>query len=115
MGRTCAAVCGALPRLLESVPFPIRCIQTDNGPEFSEALSRLLKRMGIRHVHIRPRTPHLNGKVERVQRTIREEHWDGVGEGSASEWEKGLQSYVRFYNGKRLHSALYSFRNIGDT
>ena len=105
-GRTCAAVCGALPRLLESVPFPIRCIQTDNGPEFSEALSRLLKRLGIRHVHIRPRTPHLNGKVERVQRTIREEHWDGVVGGSVSEWERGLQAYVRFYNNKRLHSAL---------
>jgi len=104
--RTCAAVCEVLPRLLRSVPFPIRCIQTDNGPEFSETLTGLLRRTGIRHVHIRPRTPHLNGKVERVQRTVREEHWDGVVAGSVLEWEKGLQAYVRFYNNKRLHSAL---------
>jgi transposase InsO family protein len=104
--RTCAAVCEVLPRLLRSVPFPIRCIQTDNGPEFSETLTGLLRRTGIRHVHIRPRTPHLNGKVERVQRTVREEHWDGVVAGSVLEWEEGLQAYVRFYNNKRLHSAL---------
>ncbi|MCJ7511310.1 MAG: transposase, partial [Dehalococcoidia bacterium] len=58
------------------------------------------------HVRIRPRTPHLNGKVERVQRTVREEHWDGVVGGPVSEWEKELQAYVRFYNNKRLHSAL---------
>jgi transposase InsO family protein len=104
--RTSAAVCVALPRLLGSIPFPIRCIQTDNGPEFSETLTELLRRTGIRHVRIRPRTPHLNGKVERVQRTVREEHWDGVVEGSVSQWERGLQAYVRFYNSKRLHSAL---------
>lgn len=104
--RTCAAVCDALPRLLGSIPFPIRCIQTDNGPEFSDALTGLLRRTGIRHVRIRPRTPHLNGKVERVQRTVREEHWDGVVGGPVSEWEKELQAYVRFYNNKRLHSAL---------
>ena len=30
--RTSAAVCVALPRLLGSIPFPIRCIQTDNAP-----------------------------------------------------------------------------------
>ena len=104
--RTCAAVCEALPHLLGSVPFAIRCLQTDNGPEFSQALTALLRRAGIRHVRIRPRTPHLNGKVERVQRTMREELWDGVLPGAVSEWEKGLQAYVRFYNKKRLHSAL---------
>lgn len=104
--RTCAAVCAALPRLLASIPFAIRCRQTDNGPEFSRALTALLKRRGIRHVRIRPRTPHLNGKVERVQRTMREELWDGVLPGTVGEWEQRLQAYVRFYNTHRLHSAL---------
>ncbi len=104
--RTCAAVCKALPCLLETIPFAIRCLQTDNGPEFSGDLTALLRRRGIRHVRIRPRTPHLNGKVERVQRTMREEFWDGVLAGTVLEWEKGLQAYVRFYNKKRLHSAL---------
>jgi transposase InsO family protein len=104
--RTMAAVCSALPRLIRAFPFPFRCIQTDNGSEFGRALTLLLRRLGIRHTHIRPRSPHLNGKVERVQRTAREEYWDGVGTGPVEDWERGLQDYLRFYNRRRLHSAL---------
>jgi transposase InsO family protein len=104
--RTTAAVCRALPRLLKSIPFPLRCIQTDNGSEFGRDLTRLLHRLGIRHTHIRPRSPHLNGKVERVQRTVQEEFWDGIGPGPLEDWERFLQDYLRFYNRTRLHSAL---------
>jgi len=99
-----AAVCQALPQLLHS--FPFRCIQTDNGSELSRTLSPLLRRLGIRHTRIRPRSPHLNGKVERVQRTLQEEHWDGVSPGPLQDWERGLQDYLRFYNRRRLHCAL---------
>ena len=42
--RTTAVVCRALPRLLQSFPFPLRCIQTDNGSEFGLNLTSLLKR-----------------------------------------------------------------------
>jgi transposase InsO family protein len=104
--RTTAAVCSVLPHLLRAFPFPFRCIQTDNGSEFGHGLTLLLQRMGTRHVRIRPRSPHLNGKVERAQRTVREEHWDGVGPGPMEEWERSLQDYLRFYNRRRLHSAL---------
>lgn len=104
--RTTAAICRALPRLLESFPFSLRCIQTDNGSEFGHELTALLRRLGIRHARIRPRSPHLNGKVERVQRTVQEEFWDGIGPGPLEEWERFLQDYVRFYNRTRLHSAL---------
>lgn len=104
--RTTAAVCRAVPLLLHSFPFPLRCIQTDNGSEFGRALTLLLRRLGIRHTRIRPRSPHLNGKVERVQRTLREEHWDGVGPGRLEDWLRGLKDYVSFYNRTRQHSAL---------
>ena len=104
--RTTAAVCRALPRLLEAFPFPLRCIQTDNGSEFGRDLTRLLQSGGIRHTRIRPRTPRLNGKVERVQRTVQEEFWDGIGPGPRLQWERSLQDYVRAYNQHRLHSAL---------
>lgn len=104
--RTSAAVCTALPALLEALPFPVRCIQTDNGPEFGHALSRLLAARGIRHVRIRPHTPRLNGKVERVQRTMQEELWDHVAAGSLSAWLRQLERYLRFYNRQRPHSAL---------
>ena len=105
--RTAAAVCKALPQMVASFPFRIECIQTDNGPEFGRDLTALLRRLGIRHTHIRPRTPHLNGKVERVQRTTQEEFWDGIVETTAVEaWQRQLNDYLRFYNQGRLHSAL---------
>jgi transposase InsO family protein len=104
--RTMAAVCRALPGVLRSFPFPLHCIQTDNGSEFGRELSNLLKRLGIRHTRIRPRTPRLNGKVERVQRTVQEEFWDGLNPSPLQHSERLLQDYVRFYNTTRLHSAL---------
>lgn len=104
--RTTAAVCAALPGLLDEMPFPLRCIQTDNGSEFGLGLTQLLKGLGIRHVHTRPRTPRLNGKVERVHRTMQEEFWDGVDNASPRLWATWLQDYVRFYNKRRIHSAL---------
>ncbi len=104
--RTTAAVRQVIPQLLGSFPFPVRCIQTDNGSEFGRDLTRLLGRLGIRHTRIRPRSPHLNGKVERVQRTVQEEFWDGIDGGTLQDWRGWLQDYVRFYNRRRQHSAL---------
>lgn len=104
--RTSAAVCAELPALLARLPFAVRCIQTDNGPEFGLALTRLLEASGIRHVRIRPHTPRLNGKVERVHRTMAEELWDHVPPGSLATWRRRLDAYLRFYNGRRPHSAL---------
>jgi len=44
--------------------------------------------------------------VERVQRTVQEEFWDGIEPGPSEEWERFLQDYVTFYNRSRQHSAL---------
>jgi transposase InsO family protein len=40
-------------------------VQTDNGAEFQSQFHWHAQALDIRHVYIRPRTPHLNGKVER--------------------------------------------------
>lgn len=42
---------------------------------------------------------------ERVQRTVREEFWGGIGSGSLEGWERRLQGYIRFYNRRRQHCA----------
>jgi transposase InsO family protein len=105
-GRTQADVIAALPRLLAAFPFELRCIQTDNGSEFESALHIWLEQRSIRHVRIRPRQPHLNGKVERVQRTIAEEYWDGVISPFGPAWERGLQAYLELYNRSRPHRSL---------
>jgi transposase InsO family protein len=105
-GRTQVDVIQALPRLFAAFPFVFQCIQTDNGSEFESVFHRVLEEQGIRHARIRPRTPHLNGKVERVQRTIAEEYWDGVTSPPGPNWEQGLQAYLRTYNRHRPHRSL---------
>lgn len=59
--------------------FPIECVQTDNGPEFTNRLSAssrdlttlfeaTAQKLGIHHKLIRTYTPRHNGKVERSHR-----------------------------------------------
>ena len=56
------------------MPFSIQRVQTDRGAEFfAEEVQRRLMGEAIRFRPIPPRAPHLNGKVERAQRTILEE------------------------------------------
>ena len=67
-----------LEHLIKAFKFPIKCVQTDNGMEFTKKLSagkqtptmfeKALQRHGIHHKLIRPFTPRHNGKVERSHR-----------------------------------------------
>lgn len=69
-----------LMKLIQTAPFPIRLIQTDNGTEFTNALlvtksthktlfEAALEEMEILYRRIRIATPRHNGKVERQHRT----------------------------------------------
>jgi len=52
------------------MPFPIQRFQTDRGAEFfAETVQRRLRVEFIKFRPIPPRSPHLNGKVERSQLT----------------------------------------------
>jgi transposase InsO family protein len=58
-------------RVIEEMHFPIQHIQTDNGKEFTAYdIQDLLRSYCIKFRPIRPRSPHLNGKVERAQQTV---------------------------------------------
>ena len=67
-----------LEHLVKAFKFPIECVQTNNGMEFTKKLSvgkqtptmfeRALQNHGIKHKLIRPFTPRHNGKVERSHR-----------------------------------------------
>lgn len=94
-GRTMQDVCAALPVLLDRMPVPIQCLQTDNGSEFQSEFTATLTARGIRHVHTRPRP---NGKVEQVQHPCAEAFWDGVTSTALAAWEADLQAYVHLYN-----------------
>lgn len=51
--------------VLQRLPFPVQIIQTDNGAEFQSSFHYHVLDKGVSHSYIKPRTPRLNGKVER--------------------------------------------------
>ena len=97
-----------LGEVMRTFPFPILHIQTDWGTEFfNDAFQQELHEHYIKFRPIRPRTPHLNGKVERTQQTDKTEFWSCFDltdrsldlNALAMEWQD-------FYNKKRPHSSL---------
>jgi transposase InsO family protein len=58
-----------------AAPFLFRCIQTDNGSEFS---THFTERIEIRHRHTRVRQSNDNAHIERFNRTLREECLDAL-------------------------------------
>ena len=61
--------------VLQRMPFQVQTIQTDNGAEFQSAFHFHVLDKGVGHVYIKPRTPRLNGKVERSHRIDAEEFY----------------------------------------
>lgn len=104
--RTAANTIHFLERVLEEMPFAIQRIQTDRGQEFfAYKVQDQLRDWHIKFRPIRPRSPHLNGKVERAQRTALEEFWPTVDLEDASLPDQ-LDEWQTFYNWQRPHGAL---------
>lgn len=56
--------------------FPVRAIQIDGGSEFKASFEAACQALGIRLYVLPPRSPRLNGHVERAHRTHQEEFYD---------------------------------------
>jgi transposase len=68
-----------LEQMLEEISFPIKRIQTDRGAEFfAEKFQKELMTQTIKFRPINPASPHLNGKVERVEKTVLDEFYSTV-------------------------------------
>jgi transposase InsO family protein len=94
---------------LERLPFRVEVIQTDNGAEFQAGFHWHVLDRGIGHTYIKPRTPRLNGKVERSHRIDAEEFYrllGGVVIDDADVFNKKLQEWEHFYNYARPHGGL---------
>jgi transposase InsO family protein len=96
-----------LDALETRMPFPVRAIQVDGGSEFQAEFERECQKRGILLFVLPPRSPKLNGCVERAHRTHREEFyevWD-------LDWTVGrlkpqLLAWEEVYNTVRPHQAL---------
>jgi len=92
------------------LPFRILVLQTDNGAEFQSQFHWHAESLDIRHVYIRPRSPHLNGKVERSHRIDAQEFYQLLDRNGISDdvhlFNDKLREWEDYYNYHRPHGAL---------
>ena len=119
-----------IDHLVKAFPFPIECIQTDNGLEFTNRFTsqrnkptlfqKHLEVHGIKHKLIRPFTPRHNGKVERSHRKDNERFYATHLFYSFQDFSIHLKRYnhkeynnfpMRPLNWKTPNEVLYSFRS----
>jgi len=95
--------------VVEKFPYAIECIQTDNGPEFTNRLrstrkdtptlfEKTLAELCIKHKLIKPYTPRHNGKVERSHRKDNEYFYASHKFYSFLDFKKQLAVWNRMYN-----------------
>lgn len=103
-----------LDQLVKVFKFPIQCVQTDNGTEFTKRLcvsekrtetlfEARLKHYGIKHKIIKPYTPRHNGKVERSHRKDNEYFYATHKFYSFDDFKKQLAVHNREYNKFPMH------------
>jgi transposase InsO family protein len=96
-----------LDRLQERAPFPVRAIQVDGGSEFEAEFERECEKRGILLFVLPPRSPKLNGRVERAHRTHREEFYEVADlDWTVAAIRPQLLAWEHIYNTVRPHQAL---------
>jgi putative transposase len=96
-----------LETVQERLPFSLKAVQVDGGSEFMAEFEQACQEKNIRLFVLPPRSPKLNGCVERAQRILTEEFYQVY----AGDWElpvmnKVLQEWERIYNEVRPHHSL---------
>ncbi len=109
-----------LKNLIRSAPFTIMGIQTDNATIFTNRYVGYVKsanpmkpklhefdvvceKNGIAHCLIDPGKPAQNGKIERSNRSDREELWSYASFNSLIGVKRQMARYLKFYNEEREH------------
>jgi transposase InsO family protein len=90
---------------IDKFPIRIHTIRTDRGHEFQAQFHWHVEDRGIRHVYIKPRSPELNGKVERSHRSDQEEFYQLLTYKDDVDLNKKLQEWKRYYNSDRPRGA----------
>lgn len=105
--RTAANSLLFLDKVIEEMPFPVQRIQTDRGREFfAYDFQERLMEYAIKFRPNKPASPHLNGKVERSQKTDLEEFW-ATADLTGTDLEKRLDDWQVYYNEFRPHGSLH--------
>jgi transposase InsO family protein len=92
--------------VISKFPFRIHTVRTDNGHEFQAKFHWHLADVGINHVYIKPRTPRLNGKVERSHGTDETEFYQLLSYTDDVDLYEKLRQWEDYYNHNRPHASL---------
>jgi transposase InsO family protein len=91
--------------VVEKFPFRVHTIRTDRGHEFQAQFHWHVEDKGMQHVYIKPRSPQLNGKVERSHRSDQEEFYQLLTYTDDVDLNAKLAEWEGFYNHSRPHGA----------
>lgn len=98
-----------LVKLRQVAPFEIRRVQTDNGSEFYKYFHDACTKLSITHFWNYPKSPQMNGKIERYNRTIQEDfidwHLDELAL-DTTDFNQLLMDWLIWYNSERPHHTL---------
>jgi putative transposase len=104
---TAATMTAHLDRMRARLPFPVRALQIDGGSEFMAEFETYCQQQGIRLFVLPPRSPKLNGCVERLQRTFGEEFYQCASTPPyVADLRADLAAFEHTYNAIRPHQAL---------
>jgi transposase InsO family protein len=104
---TAASATDFLDTLAHRMPFPIRALQVDGGSEFAAEFELACQQRGLPLFVLPPRSPKLNGAVERANRTHSEEFYQVTPYSlELHRLNRELRHWERIYNTVRPHQAL---------
>jgi transposase InsO family protein len=96
-----------LEALAARMPFVVRALSVDNGSEFMAEFETACAERGIALLTLPPRSPKLNGRVERANRTHTEEFYEVTdAEPELAPLQAALLDWEATYNTVRPHQAL---------
>lgn len=96
-----------LERVRKELPFPLLSIQVDGGSEFMGEFEKASEELSIPLWVLPPRSPKLNGVVERGNGTVKYEFYAQYNKHpSWHHLRKNLQKFVHFYNFTRPHQGI---------
>ena len=90
----------------EVAPVSLTHIQTDNGSEFQDHFELYLRKEGVVHFHIYPRSPKMNAEIERFNRTLSEafiSHNRHLLAYDLEAFNHKLMEWLLWYNTRRPH------------
>src|SRR2546427_4848963 len=104
---TAATAAQFLDTLQHRMPFPIRALQVDGGSEFAAEFEQACQQRGLHLFVLPPRSPKLNGSVERAQRTHTEEFYQVTNCSlEMKKLNRELRQWEKIYNTVRPHQSL---------